>query len=189
MNKYLVSAIAFVFLMMGIAIGSAISYWNLINSSFFQVRMLEIVQLTVTVSIAVFVTYFINSKINHEIKKKEMLNDLISRFQNHLTDVVDLGYDYMENPNKEKERSIIRKFKNLGVLLSIIKDIKTSEDESLKYDETLYLDYIKLKGSITDTPFGQKGPKYSEEAKRKVEDHYCSLLNRLYECKLKLYSN
>lgn len=172
----------------GLLFGIIISNWGWLGQSFFQVRFVEILHLVVTFMIALFITYLVNTKLNYDIKKKEMLIDLLAKFQSNLTELLELGYDYINTPDKNKQGKIVSGFKKLSLSLGLILDINKSSGYFKKDEDPFSQGFLKFKESLTDTPFGQKTPKFSEDKIKQIEESYSSLLKRLYECKLKLYS-
>jgi len=68
-----------------------------------------------------------------------------------------------------------------------MEEFKKSHRRLLKYDDTFLRSFWDFKISLTDTPFGTKS-KYSEERVDEISARYRKLLNKLYECKLSLFS-
>lgn len=163
-------------------------YQNLTLKSFFEIRLIEIVQLLVTILVAILVSYIISSITSFQIKKKDLLVELASQFQNTLNDLVEISYDYIENPNKEKEGSVKRMFRNTGILLSIFKDIGQKNNAFIDSDGNFTKLFMNLKISITDSPFGEKNPKYSQKVIDEIRLIHSLMLTKLYDYKLKLYS-
>lgn len=187
-NNLIITSIAIICLFLGILIGSIFPTWYYFKTSFYDVKLIEIVQIVVTILIAFFATYFISSKINNNVKKREIASELLLKFQDNLTNVLELGYEYIALPDDIKRKKIVNMFKKASMLLGIIIDVKKKNKSLIKYEESFYEDFLKFKDALTDTPFGQKTPKYSEERIVQLHDNYEVLLKKLYECKINLYS-
>jgi len=150
---------------------------------------MQILQLLLTILIAVFIVYFINSLVNRDLKKRDIIFDLINTFQNGITEIFTLGNSYIIQPDLEKERRIKSSFKAASILLSVIKDIKRDElMEKIFEDDRLVNHFFKFKIFLTDSPFGEKEPAYSESDVNDFQHKYGILLSYLYRCKLKIYS-
>lgn len=165
-----------------------VAYQKLTLQSFFEIRLIEIVQLSVTILLAILVSYIINSITRFQIKKKDILIELASHFQNTLNDLLEISYDYIENPDREKEGRVRRMFRNTGILLSSFKDIGQKNNAFIDSDGTFINLFLNLKIYITDSPFGTEKPDYSEQVIDKIRLTYTLMLTKLYEYKLNLYS-
>ncbi len=171
----------------GIVVGTVMPNWISVKAKFYDIRLIELIQLFITIIVAVFITYLISTRISYNIKKKEMHYDFISKFQDLLTDIIQNGYNYIDKPDNQKERIIKRLFKDANIRVGIMININNA-DKKFCIDASFYSEFVKLKETLTDTPFGQKLPKYSEDKIKHIEDQYGLLMNKIYECKLKLYS-
>lgn len=175
--------------LVGIPIGVIIINWGIAGSSFLEVKLIQILELLLTILIAVFVVYFINSLVNRDLKKRDILFDLINAFQDRIAEIFTLGNNYIKQPDLEKERTIKSSFKAARILLSVIKDIKKDElVEKILEDDRLVNHFLEFKISLTDSPFGEKQPAYSESDLKEFQHRYEILSGDLYRCKLKIYS-
>ena len=169
----------------GINIGLIVSYWDSIKITC-NIRLADIIHITVIILIAIFVSYVVSTKINYNVKRKEILSDIISDLQSKLGDIIKTAYDYMHEANKTKEIEINRLFKQSSNLLGTLHHIKKSNSE-LIIDKSLHAAFLAFKKALTDTPFGQKKPKYSEEIINQIHSKYVLISSKLNECKLHLY--
>lgn len=180
----IVAAITFV---LGCLIAGAFFYWSSIKGNFFQVRLFELGQLLSTIAIALFITHFISTKINLNIKKRELLNILLLDYQNKITGVIQLQFDYVGQPTEEKEKKIVAEFKTLGSLLSIIME---SRSDLNGLDDKFQFAYFKFKKALTDTPFGQREPTptFDKERMLLIENSFNIILKMIYDIRIKLFS-
>ncbi len=177
--------ITLLLLIVGVELGIILSYWIPLKKEFYNIRAIEFAQWISTIIIAVFITYFISTKISYSVKKKEILYDLLTRFQSVLNEIIRNGYSYIDKPDDDKEREIKRLFKDASIKLSIM--IEHTEKQC-KVDDSFRAEYLEFKIALTDTPFGKKEAKYSEITIKQIEEKYGLLLNRIYQCKLQLFS-
>ena len=172
----------------GILFGGFITDKGWASTTFFQFRLFELMQLAVTITIALIVAFFINRKINHMIKQKDLLKDVLEKFQGDLNEVARVGYDYINGPDKIKEGKVKKGFKDLGIWLSILKDIKEKGHAMTEYNESFFADYMNYKELITDDPFGTENPVYTSDRRERIQSQYGVLLSRIYKCKIDLYT-
>lgn len=187
-NNFLIVVVGFLSFFLGTLLGCLFPSWCRGKSSFFDIKLIEIIQLCVTILIAITVSYFISGKIGRDLKKRDIIDDLILKIQTNLGETLSLGYDYINKPEKVKERKVIINFKNLSMLLGIMSDVKKLDSKLLDYDESFHGGFLKFKETITDTPFGQKKPTYSSDRVDKIQEKFNVLSKRLYECRIKLFS-
>jgi hypothetical protein len=103
-----------------------------------------------------------------------------------LGDIIKSGYSYLPNANKEKEIEITRLFKQSSALLGTLVQINKLNKE-LNIDKSLHNAFLAFKKALTDTPFGQENPRYSEERINQIHSEYNLLRSKLNLCKLHLY--
>ena len=187
-NKFLIIIIGILCFFLGTLFGCLLPSWGRIGPFFFDIKLIEIIQLSVTILIALTVSYFISGRIGRDLKKRDLVSDLVSRIQSSLSETLSLSYEYINKPDKEKGKKVIINFKNLSMLLGIMSDVMKSDEKLLDYEDSLHGDFLKFKEAVTDTPFGQKKPVYSSDRIDKVQERFNVMSKRLHECKMKLYS-
>jgi len=187
-NRFLIVVVGILCFSLGILFGCLLPSWCRIGPFFFDIKLIEIIQLCVTILIAITVSYFITGGIGRDLKKRDLISDLVSRIQSSLSETLGLSYEYINKPDKEREKKVIINFKNLSMLLGIMSDVRKSDEKLLDYDESLHGDFLKFKEAVTDTPFGQRKPVYSSDRIDKVQERFNVMSKRLQECKMKLYS-
>lgn len=176
--------------LIGFAIGGIVCNWGFVKLSFWDVKITEVVQIFVIIIAATIVTYFINSRLSFTLKKRELIQNIINRFQNKIIEIFIIGDDYMKNKDNSKERVIKTSFKHASITLSIIQEIKGKYklNELKEFNKSLKHNFFDFKASLTDTPFGNPNQNYSEADFIHFQELYQKLMNRLYRCKIELYS-
>jgi hypothetical protein len=172
----------------GVLSGCILTSWGWISQLFFQVKLIEVIQLFVTILIAIIVGYFITGGIARGLKKRDVISDLISKIQNNLSVTLSLSYEYIKTPDSEKERRVLINFKNLSMLIGIATDVSKIDNALLDHHKALHNDFLRFKEAVTDTPFGQKEPNYSSKRTDSVQEGFNAISKRLYEYKISLYS-
>jgi MFS family permease len=185
--------IAFAFIviafMAGLIIASLIYRWNLVADSFYSVRLIEIVQIAATLLIAIFITYFIQSKLSHNIKKREIISELFSMFERNTTELHDMACLFLQETDEKYKYRITANFKKLGILLSIIKKTKKPKDDILIDSKSLLKAYFGFKEAITDKPFSKFSETDRDKLGAAVSSAYQDLLLKVYKCRFDLYSS
>lgn len=189
-NKLLISTIIIISLLVGIILGCIISNWDFLKNTFFDFKLSEIIQWIISIFIVILLAYFVNDRINNNFRKKELVLELISSFQQKTVDIFTLGNDYINNPDPNKQNKIVYHFKTASSLLNLILNIKnddliketTSELEGLKWE------FFNFKKALTDTPFGSRNITYTPQDVMTFQKTYDSLINTLFHCKINIYS-
>lgn len=171
----------------GTVIGCLLPMWCHVGQTFYSMRLIELVQLLVTIILAFVIVYFVTRNVGRDLKRREMLSELVSKVQNELSALFRMGNEYIEEPDKKKGKRILIMIKNISMLLAIVqKGAKLlAEDES---EEWIYQDFIMFKKALTDTPFGKEKPDYSEEMVNTIEERYNVLCKGLHGLRLRIYS-
>jgi len=176
-------------LLLGIVIGCVASNWFFLKSKFFEVKLIEIIQWITSISIVILLAYFINERINNDFRKKELILELVSNFQQKILNIFTLGSEYINNPDLNKQNKIVHSFKVASGLLSLIINIKS--EKLIKNTEQFHglkWEFFCFKKSLTDTPFGSQDCSYTEEEIIAFQNAYDSLMNKLFHCKIDIYS-
>lgn len=175
--------------LMGIPVGVIITNWPTTSTTFFEIRLVQIIQLVLTVLLAVFIAYIVQSSVRKDLRRLEMISEVINTFQNMINEIFNLGDSYIRKPNREKQREILGALKKAGNKLSVIKDMKehTAGRKFIKYEGHLTKDFWAFKRALTESPFGAKHPKYKPEDYRKFQSKYMLLSGRLHKTMFTLY--
>jgi len=165
-------------------------HWCAVSADFHKVRLIEIVQLAATVFIAVYITHMISSNVQNDQKRREVLSDLIKEYHEGLNELMEINYDYISSPDRQKERIIKRKYKQLNIFLGVASKSKyllPKNQEAIACLDSIIKLFSKLKVSVTDTPFGQEKPVYGEDILTFIQTTYTSLLGKIYEYRMHIY--
>jgi hypothetical protein len=170
--------------------------WGLVENSFskttynnlFEVRLIEVIQVEVTILLALFVSYFLNTVASFSVKRREIFNSLLADFQNELRLILEYSYDYIKNPHKEKEGEIKRKFKQASISISSLYSIAREHKDIIHLNNDFKKNYLQLKRLVTDSPFGESNPKYTEDSILKIQTTYGALLKILHTYRIRLFT-
>ena len=185
-NIFFVTLLLLIALVVGLLIGSIIPQWTNVESSFYKVRIIEIGQLILPILVAILVSYVISGRITFDMKSREIIIEILSRLQEHLSDVLDIGYEYVKSPNAEKEKKILKLLKDISSLLGLIKEVGISKNIQIS-DLMLHYEFWKFKKALTDTPFKNKSPVYEPSRLDIIQSEYDLLTKKIYECKLRIF--
>jgi hypothetical protein len=128
-----------------------------ICTSFYEIRLYEIINTITVIIIAVFVTYFVNRKTNYEIKKKEILVNLLNDIKGTVSEIQRLNSEYISAPNVKLYSGIMLRFKELAMKIGSMENVSI---KGFVYSNLVDA-FFRYKKATTDTPFGQKKPRYS----------------------------
>lgn len=188
--KTLLAGVAGVLVMIVFVGYNAYCHWCTVGADFYKVRLIEMVQLAATVFIAVYITYMVASNIQNDQKRRDVLSDLIKKFNECLNELMDISYDYISNPDRKKERKIKGNYKQLNILLGVARKGKhflPKDQEAIVCLDNIINLFGKLKQSVTDTPFGQEKPIYGEDKIMSIQSVYASILGKIYEYRICIY--
>jgi len=104
--KSLLAGIVFIVMIVLFVGYNAYCNWCSVGTNFYNVRLIEIMQLFATGIIAIYIAFMVGSNIQNDQKRRDVLNDLIKKYQDDLNKLMDICYDYTSNPAREKERNI-----------------------------------------------------------------------------------
>lgn len=185
-----------IYLLVGLLAGGiitvSITKWSFLKDDFFKIKLIEILQIITTLSIALFITFFIGTKINYDIKKKEIFVGLLERFKKDLSEVFSLINEYINIEKDDmmqtrgEEKKILVKFTELSCTLAIIVDPRYKD--LIKEQEYLLKAFIQFKAVVTDNPFGSQKTKFLKGKDSVISEKYRYLLRRVYNTTLLLYS-
>ena len=171
----------------GTVMGCLLAMWCNVGQTFYRMRLIELVQLLMTIILAFVIGYFVTRNVGRDLKRREMLSELVSKVQNELSALFRMGNEYIEGPDKKKGKRILIMITNISMLLSVVQKAAKllGEDDS---EESIHQDFIMFKKALTDTPFGKEKENYSEEMVNTIEERYNVLCKRLYGLRLRIYS-
>jgi len=164
--------------------------WCTVGADFYRVRLIEVIQLFATGLIAIYIAYMVGSNIQNDQKRKEVLIDLIKKYNDDLNELMDISYDYISSPAREKEGKIKISFKHANMLLGVAIKSKFLVPRNKEASDCLCSIvnlFLKLKRYVTDTPFGQNTPKYDDLQITYIQTTYNSILGKIYEYRMHIY--
>lgn len=180
---------ALIFLIIGFLTGAVIVNWCYISPTFFNFTITDLAQISLTLIIAIFITYLINRRTSKEFKRSEIVMDVIERISDRVNNIYDNGVVYMKDSSKNTEQELLGGYKKLGSLISILNELNKNHSISgIEKDiEGLKNSYFKFKRLLTDSPFGEKAREYEESKMNAYEDQYLLLVKLLYNMKMNMY--
>ena len=90
MKKHSLVFILFIpIFLLGVLASPIVINWTTIKSNFFQVRLIEIIQVVVALTIACVITFIVTTRVSYNAKKREMLLGLLDSFQENLTKLLE----------------------------------------------------------------------------------------------------
>lgn len=183
--KYEQIVIAIIFTLLGLLIDNAIIHYVNNNPKFYDFRLYEVVQTTVTVVLAVFISYMVSNKVNTNIKRREVVVKILDLYQERMNDIYKDGSKYFASPSKELEKLILSNIKLSGGTLSILKSTADIDNDSYS---RLLDGFLKFKAALTEQPFASSNPKYNEQHFDALDIKYGQLLNELQKTKLSVFT-
>ncbi len=176
-------------LLIGILAGVIIAGNCVGDPSFLKIKLIEIIQLCVTILIAIFFTYIIHSLVSRNIRKSDMVFDLLNTFQTQISGLFVLGERYMRDPKQEEQSAILSSIKAASVSLGVINDLRNENvwRKILHYDSVMRA-FREFKAALTDSPFGEKDREYPLATIRRFESRYKTISAHVYQAKLRLFS-
>lgn len=164
--------------------------WSL-QSNFFSLRLIEILQLFLTSVLgisAVIFGYYLNKKLSNSGKIKEELLKMLDELKTQVTIIYELGKKYAEKPDDYLSREIAIAANDAEMKITFLRDLEGEPGiYNIGVDDSVEIDYLRLKVSITDKGFREKNSEYSVEQKLDISKNYNKLKNRLDKCKINLF--
>jgi len=158
------------------------------QETFYSIKLIELLQLSASVFIALIIGMYINQINSYDIKRKEILYNFLNNLQTVFEDLYDSSNEYITKRDAEDKSKVTKGFKNASSLISNLLQLKKHSKLSkcIKVDDEFVSDFLSLKASITDTPFGTNNA-YSADSLINIDIKYQSLYTKLYNYKLDLY--
>jgi hypothetical protein len=155
-NKVILFIIIFVIFLFGFICGGLLSNWDIIKCTFFEVKITELVQIILTLIIAIFITSFVTTRTSNKIRRRDMVLDLVSKLHNCIDKIYEIGCNFLEKPIDEDKSNILGRFRDAGNTLHIIEKIQNTKN--IKELEGFNVSIIKelffqFKKELTDSPF------------------------------------
>ena len=182
--------LAIVYTILGLLLGLYIKIIsiNLTSFNFFQVRMIDILQLLVPVFIALIIASLISKKVFIFHRRTELYLDLVSIFEGKIHKINKDADEYFHQKTKDLENMIVLSLKESSIELGLISNIEKRKKKYFKYNtEILKEAFFAFKKALTDTPFEDSKATVTGDEINEVAHRYGHLLNAILEFKLALF--
>jgi len=187
-NRFLIFGLL-IGLALGYLAGSTTSQWAQISRGFFDFNLPSLLNVFLTGTIAVFLTLMIRGQIEASYRRREIIGGF---FDNLSAQSTSLWKDACANCSKRDsglEQSIVNALKILS--MSVTQTLKQTEMECgrqrRRVIHPLERKFLDFKRAVSDSPFGQKGPRYSRERKTRITEKYSAFLQEIQQMKITLY--
>lgn len=158
-----------VLFLLGGIIGVVFSNNCYLDQFFSDVKITDIVQIIVTLIVAIYVTTIVNNQSSAYLKKREILIELLDNLNKEINAVHDNFQLYIGNKDDASARNILNHLKNYSVQYNYLRKLKSYD--SLKgidfVDDSLINNYLLYKSTITNSPFKTSNPEYSRDTLHK----------------------
>jgi len=184
MIKFIFSVIGFI---IGFILKGIFENWQTLQLTFFNITIIDVAQLLITIMIGCYITYYISNKISTEQKRKEIILNQTEEFAQSIREIYKTTCEYIAKPTNEKARIILAKFKNASFFIDAIE--KKLTKKILKHHITnCQFQFLSLKASITDVPFMAKDSKFCDKDIANINEIYKRLYFAVDEFKFKIYT-
>jgi hypothetical protein len=184
--KYLIISTSSLFI--GLLLGVTISEWGHRSTVFLDIKLVEIIDIILTVLVAIFFTIFVSDHLNNRQNKKNIAFSELQAIETQLREITSLSLDYMRSPSDNLARQILSSLKKISSKYAFISTIVANHKLCKK---PLGLEFPrqlrKLKSSLTGKEFLTSAPTYSEKQIGKFVEKSETAFNTLTEMKLTIY--
>ena len=160
------------------------------DSGFWEVRFVEVVELVLTIALAIFATYFITAKLAQQDARRHLVVSIFDQVIENLARVNDAGSAYMDaEPGERKaaeERRIVNSLQQVSLSLSLLRDVYQQRDYPASWDEKIGPAFLRYKSLLTDSPFGTKED-YDSRTRTSINSAYFDLAGLVHRVKLRSY--
>jgi hypothetical protein len=169
--------------------GYFIKNFDYFKCDFFKVKATDVFQISVALFVAYYVTIFVNHRTSSDSRRKDIVMDLINKYQSVIDDIYKLGNAYMNNPTEKNHFEILGHFRDAGNLLALIekitKECNVNEMKKLNIKD-LRDKHLNLKRELTNGPFGKDYHQYDSGTIIAFNSQYTEILFDNYELKFKI---
>lgn len=164
--------------------------WNQVGKSFFQFKLTDILQLAATLTVGLVISYLLNRRTSNESRRRDIYLQLLERIQKTIETVYSVGVKYADNPEPVLQKKVLSSLKSAGIALTTLRSVKGSSDftDLNEYEVKIVNKFIRLRKTLTESPFGQVGKPYPQHRKIEFEQGYQLLLSEIYNCKFQIFS-
>ena len=163
-------------------------HWAKIEPNFYNVSITDLVQIGVTLLVAVFITYLIKVRTDLDLKRYEIMSNAVDELRAKFDCIFEMCCHYIQSKTKEEEAKMRQEMKNASILVDIILRLrrKNGLHGERGFEETCKRGFFAFKKAITDSPFAGRG-KYTDAQISHIYSKYHELIHILYCYKLSLY--
>ncbi len=186
-NKVEITVVIIVSFLVGFLFGGIFTNYDIVKCSFYNLKITDVIQIIVIILIAFFITRFVNLRTSSDIKRKESVLELISKFHNTIDQIYELGYSYMNDPQDTNDKNITILLRNASIYLGIIENIK--QKNNVMELNKLDCGYLKegfwsLKNDLTNSPFKETIHRYKDGSIVSFNWQYTQLCTYLYNFRI-----
>ncbi|MFA5762778.1 MAG: hypothetical protein WC931_04300 [Bacilli bacterium] len=175
-------------LVLSVLVWGLVTEWNGLDG-FFEVRYFEILQLVLTVAIAVYLSVAFSIKMSDRTKKIENAEHILDAIlELHIKNYECIS-TYVRKKNAEDEKKILGNFKHLSSLVQVLYLCRPSElgrtgnHESDGLEESLFA----FKSAVTGVSFKTESTGYPPGRDIEIEKQYYRLFQKIILEKNELY--
>lgn len=189
MNKLFGFIILLLTLIIGFVIGCVFSQWSFISPKYFETKLTDLVNVSITILIAFFIYVYLNRISSHDKKRRELVVGIYDTLQNTLEIVYNVGNEYIESDRSfVKQQTIVSNIKKANMTISLIRSMDNNVRlrRVNRFNHTIQGDLLDLKKSLTDFPDIDKP--YSPQSIHIFHTKYQSTYEKILQCKINVYS-
>jgi len=190
MNRLVIYLSLSVALVAGMYFGMQIANNGLWPDSFWEIKYIQVLDILISVTIAVFVVSEISKQFNYGLKQRELVAGCIDEYEKALSSAYDCFSRYAREPIKGNAQEVLRLLKaasnHLSIMIEVISSVQCSVPEHMR--DKFETCFMSLKIAMTDSPFGSdKGAVKDAARLDKIDAAYCNARKGMFKAKLCLY--
>lgn len=181
---FFISLLSFIggFLLKGI-----LENWAILSSSFWDVKITDIIQVLILSYVGIYASYYINVKSSNEEKQKEIISSQIERLLCVIAQIYSQSCEYLDNPLEEKGRKILSDLKDASISLGLVgKNLNHRKCLSRLLKDCRKL-FFAFRRCVTGESFLSKKPVFPKDIDKKIHRAYANLYRLLDDMRFKQY--
>lgn len=174
----------------GLCLGHEIEKNFFCGSGFYDITLLQIIDLLVKIILGISVAFLISKKVNYLLRKKELMISCVSEYEKQIVLPYDLFLSLSIKPSSAKQRDVLAAFRRASNALEVFRELTVdiSEPQLKSMAKDCYTDFLRLKTAITDTPAGLTKDVHPGDVKiQNVEKAFGEAKKGILKCKLQIY--
>ncbi|MFA5926949.1 MAG: hypothetical protein WCT32_01225 [Patescibacteria group bacterium] len=181
-------SLSFIFFVIGFVISALVLRWNILPDKFWDFSFSNLLNLLVTIIVALFVTHYISESVSDSSKKKEIVLGFLADFRSAIEKTLNSANDYTSNPSDQKAGRVDYDFNCAMHQLNDIKKFTEAKIiEDFCFDDNLENCFLKYKMAVTNDPFKNRRARYTELQIQQMVSTQHDLLRKIDSIRLKLY--